>query len=83
MEQDVNRSHANAREALAIDVAGSIRSERVIEVLSRMVSDESLQIALSQLVKPWRDGTDESFNGKFYDEADRWRMFLTVWRRAL
>lgn len=31
----------HTREALAIDVAGSIRSERVIEVLSRLVSERS------------------------------------------
>ena len=85
----------HTREALAIDVAGSIRSERVIEVLSRLISergapkalrsdngpefvstrllqwatDEGLQMALSQPGKPWQNGTDESFNGKFRDEC--------------
>lgn len=85
----------HTREALAIDVAGSIRSERVIEVLSRLISergapnalrsdngpefvstrllqwatDQGLQMALSQPGKPWQNGTDESFNGKFRDEC--------------
>jgi putative transposase len=85
----------HTREALAIDVAGSIRSERVVEVLSRLISergapkflrsdngpefvstrllqwaaDEGLQMALSQPGKPWQNGTDESFNGKFRDEC--------------
>lgn len=72
-------------------MTGSIRSECVIEVLSRLISergtpkalrsdngpefvstrllqwasDEGLQMALSQPGKPWQNGTDESFNGKF------------------
>ncbi|MFX5393277.1 DDE-type integrase/transposase/recombinase, partial [Acinetobacter baumannii] len=29
----------HTREALAIDVAGSIRSERVVEILSRLISE--------------------------------------------
>lgn len=83
------------RECLAIDVAGSIRSERVIEVLSRLMlthgtprylrSDngpefvskallewtvqESLELALIEPGKPWQNGTNESFNGKFRDEC--------------
>lgn len=85
----------HTREALAIDVAGSICSERVIEALSRLVSergapkalrsdnwpeflstrllqwtsDQGLQLALSQPGKPWQNGTDETFNGKFRDEC--------------
>lgn len=85
----------HTREALAIDVAGSLRSERVIEVLSRLISergapkalrsdngpefvstrllawatDQGLQMALSEPGKPWQNGTDESFNGKFRDEC--------------
>jgi putative transposase len=35
-----------SREALAIDVGGSIRSERVIEVLSRLISEHGLPKAL-------------------------------------
>ncbi|MCP2936639.1 integrase core domain-containing protein, partial [Salmonella enterica subsp. enterica serovar Typhimurium] len=76
-------------------VAGSIRSERVVEILSRLISergapkflrsdngpefvstrllqwaaDKGLQMALSQPGKPWQNGTDESFNGKFRDEC--------------
>ena len=83
------------RECLAIDVAGSFRSSRVIEVLSRLmrihgtprylrsnngpefvskkllswVADESLEIALIDPGKPWQNGTNESFNGKFRDEC--------------
>lgn len=76
------------RECLAIDVAGSIRSRRVIEVLTRLVylrSDNgpefvskailawiveaNIQIALIDPGKPWQNGTDESFNGRFRDEC--------------
>lgn len=106
----------HTREALAIDVAGSIRSERVIEVLSRLVSergapkalrsdngpefvsirllqwasDQGLQMALSQPGKPWQNGTDESFNGKFRDEClsmeyfrnrQEARVVIEQWRR--
>ena len=85
----------HTREALAIDVAGSIRSARVVEVLTRLISehgapqflrsdngpefvstallawaqDNGLQMALSDPGKPWQNGTDESFNGKFRDEC--------------
>ncbi|AOF80478.1 integrase core domain protein [Methyloversatilis sp. RAC08] len=104
------------REALAIDVAGSIRSERVVEVLSRLISErgapkflrsdngpefvstrllqwaagEGLQMALSQPGKPWQNGTDESFNGKFRDEClsmeyfrnrTEARVVIEQWRR--
>ncbi len=83
------------RECLAIDVAGSIRSGRVIEVLSRLVSlrgepqfirsdngpefvskavltwvrDSGIDTALIDPGKPWQNGTNESFNGKFRDEC--------------
>lgn len=83
------------RESLAIDVAGGIRSGRVIEVLSRLVSthgaprylrsdngpefvsrailrwlDEArIETALNDPGKPWQNGADESFNGKFRDEC--------------
>lgn len=83
------------QECLAIDVAGSIRSNRVIEVLSRLISQRgaprflrsdngpefvslailqwiaqaNIQIALIDPGKPWQNGTDESFNGKFRDEC--------------
>ncbi len=84
-----------ARERLAIDVAGSIRSRRVIEVLSRLISvhgaqrylrsdngpefvstallkwavQEQIETALIDPGKPWQNGTNESFNGKFRDEC--------------
>lgn len=83
------------RECLAIDVAGSIRSARVIEVLSRLMcihgvprylrsdngpefvshallawaNKSSLQLILIEPGKPWQNGTNESFNGKFRDEC--------------
>ena len=83
------------RECLAIDVAGSIRSARVIELLSRLVSlrgapkyirsdngpefiskavlkwmsDSGIDTALIDPGKPWQNGANESFNGKFRDEC--------------
>ncbi|MFK0380310.1 integrase core domain-containing protein, partial [Pandoraea sp. NPDC090278] len=86
-----------------IDVAGSIRSGRVIEVLSRLVSlhgaprylrsgngpefvsrailkwaaRHGMEMALSDPGKPWQNGTDESFNGKFRDECLSLEWFRT------
>jgi len=83
------------RECLAIDVAGSIRSGRVIEVLSKLVSvhgspqylrsdngPEFVSRAILRWLlqanidsahidpgKPWQNGNNESFNGKFRDEC--------------
>ena len=83
------------RECLAIDVAGSIRSGRVIDVLGQLVSlhgaprylrsdngPECIATALLRWLqtakidtafidpgKPWQNGTDESFNGKFRNEC--------------
>jgi putative transposase len=103
-------------ECLAIDVAGSIRSGRVIEVLSRLVSlrgapaamrsdngpefisrailawltDAGIHTALIDPGKPWQNGTNESFNGKFRDEClslewfrsrDEARVVIEQWRR--
>jgi len=91
------------RECLAIDVAGSIRSPRVIEVLSRLISvhgapkhlrsdngpefistalmrwllREGIETALIAPGKPWQNGTDESFNGKFRDECLSMEWFRT------
>jgi len=85
----------STHECLAIDVAGSIRSQRVIDVLAKLVSqrgapsflrsdngpefvskailqwivDSNIQVALIDPGKPWQNGTDESFNGKFRDEC--------------
>lgn len=82
------------RESLAIDVAGGIRSGRVIEVLTQLVSVHGtprylrsdngpefvacailrwlaaagIDTALIDPGKPWQNGADESFNGKFRDE---------------
>ena len=83
------------RECLAIDVAGSIRSARVVEVLSKLVSvhgaprhlrsDNGPEFVATAIIKwaaelgidtahiapgkPWENGTEESFNGKFRDEC--------------
>jgi putative transposase len=82
-------------ECLAIDVAGSIRSGRVIEVLSQLASvhgsprylrsDNGPEFVSRAVLKwltaanidtahidpgkPWQNGTNESFNGKFRDEC--------------
>jgi putative transposase len=81
-------------EALAIDVAGSIRSARGIDVLARLVSlrsaprylrsdhgpefvsaavlrrvtESGFECAFIAPGKPWQNGTNESFNGRFRDE---------------
>ena len=104
------------RECLAIDVAGSIRSKRVIEVLARLVSlrgaplflrsdngpefvsqailewisHTGIATALNDPGKPWQNGADESFNGKFRDECLSLEWFrsrreaaviIEAWRR--
>jgi len=82
-------------ECLAIDVAGSIRSVRVIETLARLMSvhgtpaylrsdngpefvsaavlkwlaDSGVETAHIDPGKPWQNGTNESFNGRFRDEC--------------
>lgn len=104
------------RECLAIDVAGSIRSRQVINVLSRLISvrgaplfmrsdngpefvsqailtwihQAGITTALNDPGKPWQNGTDESFNGKFRDECLSLEWFrsrreaaviIEAWRR--
>lgn len=104
------------RECLAIDVAGSIRSARVIEILARLISAhgaprflrsdngpefvshaildwlarQQIDTALIDPGKPWQNGADESFNGKFRDEclSLEWfrsrteaRVVIETWRR--
>src|SRR5687767_5268553 len=104
------------RESLAIDVAGSIRSRRVIELLAKLVSvhgaprymrsdngpefvatavlrwltDEGIETAHIAPGKPWQNGTDESFNGRFRDECLNLEYFrsraeaaatIETWRR--
>ena len=85
----------HTREALTIDVAGSIRSARVIESLAKLISvhgapralksdngpefvsrailrwltGAGIDCVLSDPGKPWQNGHDESFNGKFRDEC--------------
>jgi putative transposase len=103
-------------ESLAIDVAGSIRSRRVIDVLARLISlhgvpaflrsdsgPEFVSHAVLQWLttnridtavidpgKPWQNGTNESFNGKFRDEclSLEWfrsrreaRIIIEAWRQ--
>ncbi len=104
------------RECLAIDVAGGIRSRRVIEVLAQLVTTHGapaylrsdngpefvsravlawlqkagITTALNDPGKPWQNGADESFNGKFRDEqlSLQWfrnrveaRVSIEQWRR--
>jgi putative transposase len=104
------------RQCLAIDVAGSIRSARVIEVLARLISEhgaprylrsdngpefvsyailewlasEHIETALIDPGKPWQNGADESFNGKFRDEClslewfrsrEEARVVIATWRQ--
>jgi putative transposase len=104
------------RECLAIDVAGSLRSRRVIEVLTQLISihgaprylrsdngpefvsrallewlaEAGIETALIDPGKPWQNGADESFNGKFRDEclSLEWfrsraeaRVVIENWRR--
>ena len=103
-------------ECLAIDVAGSIRSRRVIEVLARLISlhgapaflrsdngpefishavlhwlpTNHIDTAVIDPGKPWQNGTNESFNGKFRDECLTLEWFrsrreasiiIEAWRR--
>lgn len=89
------------RECLAIDVAGGIRSARVIEVLCRLVSvhgapkylrsdngpefvsravlkwltETNIDTAHIDPGKPWQNGLNESFNGKFRDECSSMQWF--------
>ena len=104
------------KESLCIDVAGSIRSKRLIQVLEQLVKErgcpmvlrsdhgpEFVSIALLQWAadrglrnlliepgKPWQNGTNESFNGKFRDEclAMNWfysrahaKVLIETWRK--
>jgi putative transposase len=104
------------RECLAIHVAGGIRSAKVIEVLSKLVSvrgaprhlrsdngpefvsgallrwvtEEGIDTALIDPGKPWQNGVDESFNGRFRDECLAMEYFrnraeatavIETWRR--
>lgn len=43
--------------------------EFVSKALLEWATKESLQIALIEPGKPWQNGTNESFNGKFRDEC--------------
>lgn len=104
------------RECLAIDVAGRIRSVRVIDQLARLISihgapsylrsdnggefvsrailkwltERHINTALIDPGKPWQNGLDESFNGKFRDECLNMEWFrsraeakviIEAWRR--
>lgn len=43
--------------------------EFVSKALLEWATQESLQVALIEPGKPWQNGTNESFNGKFRDEC--------------
>lgn len=90
-------------EALAIEVAGSIRSRSVIDVLARLVSvrgaprylrsDNGPEFVAAAVLewldgagidtafiapgKPWQNGSNESFNGRFRDECLDMEWFRT------
>ena len=103
-------------ECLAIDVAGSIRSKRVVDVLAKLISvhgaprhlrsdngpefvskailnwvtEENIETAFIDPGKPWQNGANESFNGRFRDEclSLEWfrsrpeaRLVIEAWRR--
>lgn len=103
------------RESLAIDVAGSLRSNAVIAALARLVSihgaptylrcdngpefiakavarwaeANGIVMAFIDPGKPWQNGNDESFNGRFRDEClnIEWfrnrteaRVLIEAWR---
>lgn len=83
------------RECLAIEVAGTIRSNQVVDTLSRLMSlhgvprylrsdngpefvsnallgwakEARLEVIFIEPGKPWQNGKNESFNGKFRDEC--------------
>ena len=91
------------RECLAIDVSGSIRSARVIDVMARLITvhgapafirsdngpefvaqalqdwmkEEGIETAYIAPGKPWQNGLNESFNGKFRDECLDMEWFPT------
>jgi putative transposase len=91
------------RGCLAIDVGPSIRSERVVAVLARLVAargapgflrsdngpefvadvvqrwlkEEGISTAYIAPGKPWQNGFNESFNGKFRDECLNAEWFPT------
>jgi putative transposase len=92
------------KESLHIDVAGSIRSKRLIQILEKLINErgcpmvlrsdhgpEFVSIALLQWAadkglrnlliepgKPWQNGTNKSFNGKFRDECLNEHWFLSM-----
>ena len=105
-----------SKESLFIDVAGSIRSQQLIEVLEKLIdkrgcplvlrsdngpefvslallqwaTDKGLRNLLIEPGKPWQNGTNESFNGKFRDEclAMNWfysrahaKVIIEAWRQ--
>lgn len=90
-----------SRECLAIDVAGNIKSRRVVEVLAGLVkrrgcpdyirSDNGPEFVSKEVKtwlekvgigrstidpgKPWQNGVNESFNGRFRDECLNTELF--------
>ena len=104
------------KESLCIDVAGSIKGKRVVQVLEEVIagrgypkvlrSDNGPEFVSTVLLewaverglhnlhiepgKPWQNGTNESFNGKFRDEclAMNWfhsrahaKVIIETWRK--
>ena len=106
------------KESLRIDVAGSIKGKRVVQVLEEVIaqrgypkvlrSDHGPEFVSTVLLewaverglrnlhiepgKPWQNGTNESFNGKFRDEclAMNWfhsrehaKVIIETWRKQM
>lgn len=64
--------------------------EFVSKALLKWVNEESLELLLNEPGKPWQNGTNESFNGKFRDEclSAEWfrnrveaKVVIEDWRR--
>ncbi|PJI76678.1 putative transposase, partial [Polynucleobacter brandtiae] len=106
------------KESLYIDVAGSIKGKRVVQILEEVIakrgypkvlrSDNGPEFISTILLewavakglhnlhiepgKPWQNGTNESFNGKFRDEclALNWfysrqhaKVIIETWRKQM
>lgn len=93
----IRSAHVSERLARLINVHGAaryLRSDNGAEFVSRAVSkwltDHRINTAFIDSGKPWQNGLDESFNGKFRDEClnMEWfraraeaEVFIESWRR--